>query len=100
MFLLDGSAEGRIFCELGNWTGKACKILRNLLRSSADRKELYRAGVYFLFGRDETTNEIAILHIGETKILWRFFVRRFTLNILYGSRPRFVNLDCPLRHCV
>jgi hypothetical protein len=70
MFLLDGTADGRIFCELGNWTGKACKIPRNLLKSSADRKELYRAGVYFLFGRDETTNEIAIVYVGEAEEIY------------------------------
>ena len=70
MFLLDGSADGRVFCELGNWTGKACKIPRHLLRASADRKELYRAGVYFLFGRDETTNEIAIVYVGEAEEIY------------------------------
>ncbi len=70
MFLLDGSADGRVFCELGNWTGKAWKIPRHLLRSFADRKELYRAGVYFLFGRDETTNEIAIVYVGEAEEIY------------------------------
>jgi hypothetical protein len=70
MFLLDGSADGRVFCELGNWTGKACKIPRHLLRSSADRKELYRAGVYFLFGRDESTNEIALVYVGEAEEIY------------------------------
>ena len=70
MFLLDGSADGRVFCEMGNWTGKACKIPRHLLRASADRKELYRAGVYFLFGRDETTNEIAIVYVGEAEEIY------------------------------
>jgi len=70
MFLLDGSPDGRVFCELGNWTGKACKIPRHLLRSSADRKELWRAGVYFLFGRDETTNEIAIVYVGEAEEIY------------------------------
>ncbi len=70
MFLLDGIADGRVFCELGNWTGKACKIPRHLLRASADRKELYRAGVYFLFGRDETTHEIALVYVGEAEEIY------------------------------
>jgi hypothetical protein len=65
MFLLDGIADGRVFCQLGNWTGKACKIPRHMLRSSADREELDRAGVYFLFGRDDTTNEIALVYVGQ-----------------------------------
>jgi hypothetical protein len=70
MFLLDGSADGRIACELFNWTGKAHKIPRHLLRSSAERGDLRRAGVYFLFGRDETTNEIAIAYIGEAEEIY------------------------------
>jgi len=70
MFLLDGSADGRVACELFNWTGKAFKIPRHLLKSSAERKDLYRAGVYFLFGRDETTNEIAIAYIGEAEEIY------------------------------
>jgi hypothetical protein len=70
MFLLDGGADGRIACELFNWTGKAYKIPRHLLRSSAERKDLYRAGVYFLFGRDETTNEIAIAYVGEAEEIY------------------------------
>lgn len=70
MFLLDGSADGRIACELFNWTGKAYKIPRHLLRSSSERKDLYRAGVYFLFGRDETTNEISIAYVGEAEEIY------------------------------
>ena len=70
MFLLDGSADGRVACELFNWTGKAFKIPRHLLKSSAERKDLYRAGVYFLFGRDETTNEIAIAYVGEAEEIY------------------------------
>ncbi len=81
MFLLDGSADGRVFCELGNWTGKACKIPRHLLKSSADRKELYRAGVYFLFGRDETTNEIAIVYVGEAEEIYPRY--RFERDVLF-----------------
>jgi hypothetical protein len=70
MFLLDGIPDGRVFCELGNWTGKALKIPRHLLRSSADRRELHRAGVYFLFGRDESTNEIALVYVGEAEEIY------------------------------
>ncbi|WP_168062743.1 GIY-YIG nuclease family protein [Candidatus Manganitrophus noduliformans] len=70
MFLLDGSADGRVVCELLNWTGKAYKIPRHLLRTSSERVDLYRAGVYFLFGRDETTNEIAITYVGEAEEIY------------------------------
>lgn len=70
MFLLDGSPDGRVACELFNWTGKAYKIPRHLLRASAEREDLYRAGVYFLFGRDEATNEIAIAYVGEAEEIY------------------------------
>ena len=61
MRLLDGSADGRVICELRNWTGMAWKIPRRLLGSSADLEELSRVGVSILFGRDETANEISIV---------------------------------------
>jgi hypothetical protein len=70
MFLLDGVADGRIVCELFNWTGKAYRIPRHLLRSSADRNDLYRAAFTSYFGRDETTNEIAIAYVGEAEEIY------------------------------
>lgn len=42
----------------------------SLVESSADRKGLYRAGVYFPFGGDETTNEISIRYVGEAEEIY------------------------------
>jgi len=70
MFLLDGGADGRIACELFNWTGKAYKIPRHLLKSSVERKDLHRAGVYLLFGRDESSEETAIAYVGEAEEIY------------------------------
>ncbi len=50
LFLIDGLPDGRVACELFNWTGKGFKIPRRLLKESADRAELKKAGIYFLFG--------------------------------------------------
>jgi hypothetical protein len=58
LFLIDGVPEGRVSCELFNWTGKAYKIPRRMLKESADRSALLKAGVYFLFGRDEGQNHV------------------------------------------
>ncbi len=67
LFLIDGAPDGRIACELFNWTGKGFKIPRRLLKESAERPELRKAGVYFLFGRDDTHNEANRVYVGEAE---------------------------------
>jgi len=67
LFLIDGVPDGRIACELFNWTGKGFKIPRRLLKESADRVDLRKAGVYFLFGRDDSRNEVNSAYIGEAE---------------------------------
>ena len=65
MFLIDGEASGRISCELSNWTGKAYKIPRNMIKASKDRPDLNGTGVYFLFGKDDEQNDL--VYIGEAE---------------------------------
>src|SRR3954466_6255062 len=67
LFLIDGIPDGRVACELFNWTGKGFKIPRRMLKESADRPELRKAGVYFLFGRDDTRNEANSVYVGEAE---------------------------------
>ena len=69
LFLIDGTPDGVIVCELFNWTGKAYKIPRNLLKELSKREDLKKAGVYFLFGRDETDLDAAV----ESRIKWTVF---------------------------
>ena len=64
---MDNTPDGRVACELSNWTRKAYKIPRNLFKVSADRQDLHKAGVYFLFGRDQIDPEINIAYIGEAE---------------------------------
>ena len=71
LFLIDGTPDGRAACELFNWTGKAYRIPRNLLKDSAQRDELYKAGVYFLFGREEGESEIGRAYIGEAEEVFK-----------------------------
>ena len=65
-FLIDGAPEGRCFIELSNWTGKAYRIPRTYVQKCADRQELMGAGVYFLFGIDDDTEERQV-YIGESE---------------------------------
>ena len=72
IFLLDGTAQGRIKCKLANWTGVAYKIPRifvNVCKTSQYdvKKHLSFSGVYFLFGRKDDDLEKPIVYIGQSQ---------------------------------
>jgi len=67
LFLIDGEPNGRMTCELSNWTGKAYKIPRIQIKESYNRHDLKKTGVYLLFGKnDEGKN---LIYIGEAEII-------------------------------
>ncbi len=68
LFLIDGDANGRIMCELSNWTGIAYKISRTQIKDSDDRKDLKQAGVYILFGSE---GERKLAYIGESENVFK-----------------------------
>lgn len=65
IFLIDGDPNGRMSCELSNWTGKAYKIPRVRIKDCWDRPELAKTGIYLLLGRNETG--IEQVYIGEAE---------------------------------
>lgn len=65
LFLIDGEPNGRMTCELSNWTGKAYKIPRIQIKESYDRIELKNPGIYLLFGKNEEGK--SIVYIGEAE---------------------------------
>lgn len=65
IFLIDGDPNGRMSCELSNWTGKAYKIPRIKVRECNDRADLSNTGVYLLLGRDDYGTEQA--YVGEAE---------------------------------
>ena len=67
IFLIDGIPDGRLVGEISNWTGKALKIPRKLLKESSDRDELSKTSVYFLFGQSENDPEKNAVYIGESE---------------------------------
>jgi Domain of unknown function (DUF4357) len=69
LFLIDGDSNGRMACELSNWTGKAYKIPRILVKDSHDRPDLRSTGVYLLFGKDETDTDK--VYIGEAEDVYK-----------------------------
>ena len=65
LYLMDGTAAGRWQAALSNWNGIAYKIPRGMLKECfADLAELNTPGVYFLFGRDDSTWR-QFIYIGE-----------------------------------
>ena len=79
IFLIDGEPNGRLTCELSNWTGKAFRIPRNKIKISADRSELENTGIYILFGKS-TDNNKNLAYIGEGEEIYK----RITQHI-YGK---------------
>ena len=65
MFLIDGDANGRLTCELSNWTGMAYRIPRTEVKKCSDRPNLNSTGVYMLFGRNDDDQDA--VYIGEAE---------------------------------
>jgi hypothetical protein len=86
VFLMDGTAIGRIKCTLANWTGVAYKIPRTELDKCKERNDLKQSGVYFLFGSSEQTNE-SVVYIGQSGI------RKNGEGILYRLQEHKRNQD-------
>ncbi|MGX9806760.1 GIY-YIG nuclease family protein [Exiguobacterium acetylicum] len=65
MFLIDGNSDGRLTCELSNWTGLAYRLPRTEVKKCSDRPNLNSTGIYMLFGRNEEDEEA--VYIGEAE---------------------------------
>jgi hypothetical protein len=76
LFLIDGEPNGRMTCELSNWTGKAYKIPRIIVKDCTDRPDLNNPGVYLLFGKDETGKDL--IYIGEAESVYRRLIQHLT----------------------
>lgn len=64
VFLMDGTANGRIKCTLANWTGVVYRIPRVDLDLCRERNDLKQSGIYFLFGASDETAE-PVVYIGQ-----------------------------------
>lgn len=64
MFLMDGTATGRIKCTIANWTGVVYRIPRTEIENCKNRNDLKQSGVYFLFGTSSESGKPAV-YIGQ-----------------------------------
>ena len=91
LYLIDGDANGRIMCELSNWSGKAYKIPRNLIKKAEDRDDLNNTGVYILFGKDDSENNIA--YIGEAENIKQRLLQHLTQKEFWNEVIVFISKD-------
>lgn len=91
IFLLDGDPNGRLTCELSNWTGKAYKIPRNKIKDCSDRDDLTSTGVYLLFGRNDEAEDL--VYIGEGEEILKRIIQHLPLKDFWHETIVFVSKD-------
>ena len=74
LYLINGNTDGVVCAYLSNWTGQAIKFSRSLISEVKKREEVNKPGVYFLFNRNEETNEIEI-YIGESENIYNRLIQ-------------------------
>lgn len=91
IFLIDGDPNGRMSCELSNWTGKAYKIPRIKVKDCADRGDLSNTGVYLLFGKDEEGKDL--VYIGEAESILKRLIQHLNQKDFWNETIVFISKD-------
>lgn len=91
IFLIDGDPNGRMSCELSNWSGKAYKIPRIKIKDCADRSDLTGTGVYLLFGKDDDGKDQ--VYIGEAESILKRLNQQLTSKDFWNETIIFISKD-------
>jgi hypothetical protein len=91
IFLIDGDPNGRMSCELSNWSGKAYKIPRIKIKDCIDRDELTSTGVYLLFGKDDEGKDQ--VYIGEAESILKRLNQQLTQKDFWNEAIVFISKD-------
>ncbi len=91
IFLIDGEPNGRMSCELSNWSGKAYKIPRIKIKDCSDREDLTSTGVYLLFGKDDTGKDQ--VYIGEAESILKRLNQQLTQKDFWNEAIVFISKD-------
>ncbi len=91
IFLIDGDPNGRMSCELSNWSGKAYKIPRIKIKDCIDRKDLESTAVYLLFGKDEDGRDL--VYIGEAETILKRLNQHLTQKDFWNETIVFLSKD-------
>jgi hypothetical protein len=91
IFLIDGDPNGRMSCELSNWSGKAYKIPRIKIKDCVDRDDLSSTGVYLLFGKDEEGKDL--VYIGEAESIFKRLNQHLNQKDFWNETIVFISKD-------
>lgn len=91
IFLIDGDPNGRMSCELSNWTGKAYKIPRIKIKDCIDRKDLISTGVYLLLGKNENNKDL--VYIGEAENVFTRLNQHLASKDFWNESIVFISKD-------
>jgi hypothetical protein len=91
IFLIDGDPNGRMSCELSNWSGKAYKIPRIKIKDCTDRNDLVSTGVYLLFGKDEEGKDL--VYIGEAESILKRLTQHLSQKDFWNETIVFISKD-------
>lgn len=93
LFLIDGDTNGRLTCELSNWTGKAYKLPRNLIKICTDRPEILTTGVYMLLNKSANLSEKGQLYIGEAENIFNRLTQHVKEKDFWNEAIVFISKD-------
>lgn len=93
LFLIDGDTNGRLTCELSNWTGKAYKLPRNLIKICTDRPEIQTTGVYILLNKIADLSEKGQLYIGEAENIFTRLTHHVKEKDFWNESIVFISKD-------
>lgn len=91
IFLIDGDPNGRLSCELSNWTGKAYKIPRIKIKDCTDRDDLVSTGVYLLLGKNEDGKDQ--VYIGEAESILKRLSQHLNQKDFWNETIVFISKD-------
>ena len=93
LFLMDSDPDGRVICELSNWTGKAYRIPRGKVKDCAGREELKSTAVYLLFGKAELSTAKPKVYIGEAENAYCRLVQHVSEKEFWNESVVFISKD-------
>ena len=91
IFLIDGDPNGRMSCELSNWSVKAYKIPRIMIKECIDRDDLMNTGIYLLFGKNEEGKDL--VYIGEAEIVFKRLSQHLNQKDFWNEAIVFISKD-------
>lgn len=93
LFLMDADPNGRMICELSNWTGKAYRIPRGKVKDCSDREELKGTCVYVLLGKAESPTSKSKAYIGEAENAYSRLVQHISKKEFWNEAVVFISKD-------